>query len=330
MESENKSILLISPDFFNYSQIIKEEMEKIGFHVDWFSDRNSVSFFKRALLRVRKQMLAKDIKRYLTKILKSCENKVYTYVVIINGEVITEEFLRKLRVNQKNARFVLYMWDSLENFKDSQKILSYFDSVYSFDSKDCETYSLKFLPLFYYDQDAFDRFASTPKIYDYAYIGTVKRGKLNSLKNLFNLLGMHFSRSYTYLYLQKRLVYLYYKIKDGEFKKSRMSDFRYKRLTAAQCNNILMQSNIIIDVPMKNQNGLTIRTLETISRGQRLITTNENIKNYDFYREDQIYIYRGGEIDYSKSFFQCNQVICNERIKKYFIGDWLKEILAVD
>lgn len=330
MDNQDKNVLLISPDFFNYSQIIKSELEKIGYCVDWFSDRNSVTFFKRALLRVKKQMLANEIKKYLNKILNFCEHKSYAYVLVINGEVITEEFLKRLRDKQKQAKFVLYMWDSLENFKDSQKLLPYFDFAYSFDQIDAQKYSLKFLPLFYYEENAFERFTSTPNEYDYAYIGTVKRGKLKALNTLFGLLGEHYSNGFAYLFLQKRLVYLYYKLKDADFKKSKMGDFRYRRLSTDQCNDVLMKSNIVVDVPMKNQNGLTIRTMETISRGQRLITTNAHIENYDFYREDQIYIYRGGRIDFTHPFFQNDQAIRNEQIKKYYIGDWLKQLLATD
>lgn len=326
----NKRILLISPDFFNYSQIIKTKLEQSGYNVDWFSDRNCVTFFKRALLRVRKQLLSREIKKYLNAILDFCRDKDYAYVIVINGEVITKEFLNGLRDNQKQAKFVLYMWDSLDNFKDSQQILPCFDSVFSFDPIDSNKYNIRFLPLFYYDEQAYERFSSTAKVYDYAYIGTVKRGKLKALKTLFDILGKHYSHGYTYLFLQKKLVYFYYKLKDREFKKSKMSDFRYKRLSTEQCEEVLLKSNIVVDVPMKNQNGLTIRTLETISRGQRLITTNENIKDYDFYREDQIYIYHGGEIDYTHPFFRCDQAIDNKEIKKYYIGDWLGQLLAED
>ena len=325
-------VLLISPEFFNYSQIIKRALEEKGFIVDWYSDRNGVSFFKKAILRVKKSLANNSIKKYLDKILKETSATAYDYVFVINGEVITANFIEKMRRNQPQAKFVLYMWDALANFKDSELIAPLFDDCYSFDISDCTKNKLfKFLPLFYYNKNAKEDFAKSEKIYDYACIATVKPGKIQYLNRIFSQLDSKFSASYKYLFLQSRLVYFYYKLKyKEEFKGTKMSSFKYKRLSPEKCECITRQSRFIVDIPMKNQNGLTIRTFETLSRGQKLLTSNTNITQYDFYSKEIIYLYSKGEIDFKSDFFKKDVVETSVVFEKYFIGEWLNRILGLE
>ncbi len=325
-----KRVLLISPDFFNYSQIIKSAMEKKGYIVDWFSDRNGVSFMKKALLRVKKSALKSSIDKYLKKIRKFAANYDYEYVVVVNGEVLTAEFVESLKKDHADAEFVLYMWDSLKNFSDSEKLLPCFDKCFSFDKNDCETHeALEFLPLFYYLDDGYTDFVNAEKVYDYAFIGTVKKGKFGEIKKITDNLDERYDKSFKYLYLQSRLVYLYYKFKyRQEFKDAKMSMFRYKRLSTKRCNEIGLRAKIIVDVPMKDQNGLTIRTFEILSRGQKLITSNANIRDYDFFDSDQVYVYDGNEIDFSAEFFEDRLCEENTEIKKYHIDNWLTALMA--
>ncbi len=46
----------------------------------------------------------------------------------------------------------------------------------------------------------------------------------------------------------------------------------------------------IIDVPQPGQMGLTLRPMEALFFGRKLITTNKDIKNYDFYCPENIFI----------------------------------------
>ncbi|MDE6284807.1 MAG: hypothetical protein K2M17_03600, partial [Bacilli bacterium] len=260
-------------------------------------------------------------------IIEFTSDVTYEYVIVINGEVLNEDFLIRLRASHSQAKFILYMWDSLENFSDSKKILKCFDKVFSFDHEDCEKYSLNFLPLFYYEKCGNAEYLKTDKQYDYVFIGTIKKGKIEHIRLIFDQLDKHGYTSYKYLYLQSRLVYLYYKFKYKEFKHVKMSMFKYKRLSNDECNNITCKANIVVDVPMKSQNGLTIRVFETLSRGQKLLTTNANIVNYDFYNENQIYVYDGNKMDFNSAFFTGKKYIYNEKIEKYHIEHWLDTLM---
>ena len=324
-------LLLISPEFFNYSQIISDAFKRRGFSVRWYSDRNKTSVFGKAILRIKKSFAGKSIKKYLDKILGETSSETFDYVVVINGEVLTPEFISQLRSAQPAAKFILYMWDALANFKDSQKIAPLFDARFSFDKSDCDRDpSFAFLPLFYYDKGLKEKFASTEKVYDYACITTVKAGKMQHLKEIFSQLDSHFSSSYKYLYLQGRFVYLYYKLKyRKEFSGMKMKDFRYKRIPYDKYSEIVCKSRILVDIPMKNQNGLTIRTFECLGSGQKLITSNKNIAEYDFYSPEYIYIFGDGDINTGDAFFN-DGAVSVKNIENYYIDRWVERILGKD
>jgi hypothetical protein len=54
--------------------------------------------------------------------------------------------------------------------------------------------------------------------------------------------------------------------------------------------NLYNDSNVILDIHHPLQNGLTIRTFETLGAKKKIITTNEHIKKYKFYNSNNILI----------------------------------------
>lgn len=107
---------------------------------------------------------------------------------------------------------------------------------------------------------------------------------------------------FDYQYIQGKNVAFYYKILEFDFKEAKFSDFVYRRLSNVENNKKIMQSKNIIDCPKEGQTGLTIRTFEALGSSKKLITTSKSIRNYDFYKPENIYIV-DGEIDSNNIFF---------------------------
>jgi len=60
---------------------------------------------------------------------------------------------------------------------------------------------------------------------------------------------------------------------------------------------------------------------------KKVITTNKDIVNYDFYSKNNIYIYiPGEEIDFSSSFFQ-TKFTKIDNFDCYSLHSWLKKII---
>ena len=73
-----------------------------------------------------------------------------TDVFVVNAEALTPHILFKLKEKYLDAKFTLYMWDSIRNKKNTVKLLSFFDVVFSFDINDANKCNeIKYEPLFY-------------------------------------------------------------------------------------------------------------------------------------------------------------------------------------
>lgn len=318
-----KKVLLISPNFFEYHNDLIEEMVNQGFQVRWFDDRPSNNFFDKVFIRVNKKILQKKIEMYFNTILDDCSKENYDIVFIIFGQIFDKNNIRKMREVLPNAKFIYYTWDSVNNFPFITDIYKEFDISYSFDDEDCKQYNMKFLPLFYCND-----YKETEIKYDISTILTIKKGKLNNFLSIKNILPSN-CKCYHYLYLQSRLVYLFYRFKYKEFKDAKMRDFFYKRLDRQKVYDIFSQSKVVVDCQMQNQIGLTMRTFEVLHLKKKLITTNSNIKKYDFYNPNNVFIVDEDNFKIPNDFIESefdNSV--NDILNDYSISSFINKILG--
>lgn len=330
IDLNKKSVLLIAPDFFGYQIEILNNLRKSGADVLYFDERPKNDFFTKAFIRINKKIIKKKIENYYNDILKKISTINFDYVIIINIEAMSSEILKKLRDQQQSAKFILYMWDSILNKKNTVELIVFFDSVYSFDKQDCaKIESIKFRPLFYgnsYKQIADS--SSTIK-YDLCFIGTVHSDRYSILQKIIEIRSKIEIKFFFYMYFQKHILFWVKKIKDPKFKKAKRQDFHYRPLISSETINYIGHSKIIIDINHPKQSGLTIRTIEALGAKKKLITTNSDIKNYDFYNEDNILIIDRNNPEIPIKFFNTkHKEIPIEIYNKYSISSWIQDILS--
>ena len=112
-----------------------------------------------------------------------------------------------------------------------------------------------------------------------------------------------------------------------------LTNFYYNSVTLniQKIKDYIVESNIILDIPMANQNGLSMRTFECMGYHKKIITTNKNVLNYDFYKPENIYYYDGEKIDFDNIFFKSEYLEIDEEIlKKYSLDTWVDKLLMED
>ena len=72
-----KKLLLIMPRFFNYPNLISEELNNMGYQVDFFDDRPSTNAFIKAAIRINKNLIYTYIKKYFDGIMTKIKNEKY-------------------------------------------------------------------------------------------------------------------------------------------------------------------------------------------------------------------------------------------------------------
>lgn len=324
---KTERMLFISTTFNGYYQEIIENL-KNSYLVDWYSDRPSNSIFSRAIIRVCPKLMKLKIAKYEQRILKEIGNKRYDVIFVILGQSFSQKFWAELRKSQANAAFIYYLWDSSTNFKCISNNYKFFDITFSFDKNDCQKYGFEFLPLFYTKQFNVDSPNPNPN-FDYSYIGTVKPGRYMIVNRILKQLDTQNLKGFKYFYLHSKYVLLYYKIKyKKEFNEVKIGDLNFKLLSREKCFELENNSKIIVDVQQPGQLGLTIRTFEALGMKKKIITTNSDIRNYDFFNENNIYIVNGDTIDFENSFFKTEFKEIDEKIReKYSIKNWTATLI---
>ena len=88
--------------------------------------------------------------------------------------------------------------------------------------------------------------------------------------------------------------------------------------------DIVEQSLCIIDVPKPNQSGLTLRVLEAIFYNKKLITTNKNVVEEEFYNPQNILVWDNPTQEELISFFTKPVIpVTSDICKKYTIEQWI-------
>ncbi|MEA5222677.1 hypothetical protein VB296_07270 [Enterobacter cloacae] len=317
----SKKALVFCPKFFSYDIEIKKAIENQGYSVELHDERPSTDLFIRALIRFGfNAVLKRKIENYYLNIFNSL-NETVDILIIINPESITPELLKKFRGKCKNI--VVYMWDSFKNKPQAKNLIPHADSFYTFDVNDSQAFNIKFKPLFYSDIYKIDELQTLPR-YDISFIGTVHSSRYEYVKKI-----SHDFNSYTFFFCPSHFVFFYKKYITREIKKVAIKDVSFKSLSVNDVISVVANSKCILDISHPLQQGLTMRSIETMGAKRKLITTNKSIVNYDFFDEDNILVVDNAFTKHQVEHFLQRKYksLEAEIYNKYSVNYWVQDFL---
>jgi len=286
-----KKVLLVAPKYHNYLTNIASAFKDLGAEVFSYSqDPETLLFTNFYLSRLEKfsiikKIYAQEVNKTNQKILNAIIGRKFDHVVVIKGDLLSDNTISQLRNQFPSSNFILYQWDSIKNYDYLQRI-KYFDAVYSFDYDDCNKYSeISYLPLFYSEEYA--KIALLQNIvykYDVFFLGfnhTIRVNKIHEMISFFENKDLKYSINL--------MTTISEKIQLG-LKRSKINCF-FKSLKFNQFSEKYIKSKAIIDISSPDQTGLPIRIIEAIGANKKIITTNYNIINESFYNPKMIFIW---------------------------------------
>ncbi|MBD1392317.1 CgeB family protein [Mucilaginibacter glaciei] len=298
-------------------------MEKLGAEVTWFDDRPSNSFISKVFIRLNKNSLKQAIDSYYATILQSVKDKKFDYVLFISPESVNKKSLKAFKLNFTGSKFILYMWDSFKN-KQSFDLVEYFDSVLTFDSEDASEYKLSLRPLFYIDTY---KQAEVEPTNDLLFIGTAHSDRYNFIKKFIEPF-FEGKKIKLYFFLSSKKLYWLKKAFDSNFRRIKYSDVSFESLSHQDNANFMNASKMILDINHPGQVGLTMRTIECIGAQKKLITTNSNIRDYDFFDPANILVIDRKDPQIDRSFLDTPfKPLPPNLLFKYSINGWLADVL---
>ena len=325
---EGKRFLFVAPPFFGYYKEIISEIESRGGFVDWLPDRPLDHPIGKTITRFAPKLVSHVADRIYSDLLADYGASSYDYVLVLNGQTLSTKFLKSLRASYPRALFILYIWDSVANRRHVSGNFAFFDRVFSFDPADVDFYGLCLRPLFYTPQFSVSHPHGT-FAYDLSLVGTAHSDRYDVISRLTHSLSPAIN-TFWYLYLQAPWVFYVYCLLKPSMRSSKPDEFRYATLPISAVNDIFMSSRAILDIAHPRQNGLTMRTLETLGASKKLVTTNAAVREYDFYDPVNIAVIDRSAPFIEPDFFRSAYSPLAPRIlSRYSLAGWLDDVLGI-
>ena len=328
---KDKKILFFGLEAFGYKNIILNEMRKQAAVVDYFNSKSVTTNIGKAVLKFAPWLLLPKTRRYYNNVLKQVRNNHYDIVLLMRCDSADRTILNRYRKAFPNAEFRLYLWDSLSNVIGIRSKIPCFDRVMSFDRKDCQMNpAFGFRPLFFADTYAMKPIDQSKAVYDLSFCGTMHSDRYVVIQKAVEWCRKEGLRTFIYPYFQSGFVYWAYRIKDKRYRKAQKSDFVYKQMPTVEVGKLMGETKAMLDIHHPSQSGLTMRTIETLGSKRKLITTNTDIMNYDFYDPANILIIDREQPALTKEFFTSEYRELDQDIyNNYTISTWVRDVLLM-
>ncbi|MDY0277600.1 MAG: hypothetical protein RBQ97_05915 [Acholeplasma sp.] len=320
---KNKNILFIAPSFFGYEIEIKNHLVQKGAIVDYLDDRMNKSVIYKILNRVKFPFIDLFNSIMFNKKIKFLKED-YDYIFIIKCESVSIKSLKKLHDKYVTSVFILYLWDSISNVRGIENKFSYFDRIYSFDITNCKSYPLiTYRPLFFSNKFMTVNNHETKILYDASFIGTDHGDR----KKIIEMLLKKNSDLNVFIYMYSPSKAISFVKRLFRFKNMSLISLNYSKMSFSEIIDIISKSNVVIDIHNKNQDGLTMRTIEAFALNKKIITTNKSIVYTDIYGTGNVLVmdrYKPQEI---REFLDKKFLPYNEAIKSnYSISSFISFI----
>ncbi|MGR6503003.1 hypothetical protein [Shewanella sp. Koi 1] len=326
-----KKVLFICPRFFGYEQEIELELIRLGAQVDFYDERPFTSSIAKVFNRLNfKTLIKRQIKDYYSDILQQAENVKYDFLFVIAPETMGADFLMDFKSNNDKVKTILYLWDSIENKKNALNLIQHFDKVVTFDKNDSIIDGkITFLPLFYIEAYGKYHRDISKLSYDLAFIGTAHSGRYGIVKRIIGNIKKESVNTFLFFFSPSKLLFLLKKVFTSELEGISINDISFKPMAFKELINVLGDSRIVIDIEHPKQNGLTMRTIEMLGMQKKLITTNKNVIEYDFYNPQNILVVDREDLSIDASFLHSEYQPVDATIReKYSLSAWLLNLFS--
>ncbi|QBO58179.1 glycosyltransferase [Chryseobacterium salivictor] len=314
-------ICVISFDFWNYDAHIVEELRRKGVdahHINIGAYRHG-SFSARIKNSISKILLKRNLKNKLRQemILEKL-NKLgpQDQILVINPELIDREF--HVQIKKFTKRYIAYLYDSLARCP-AQHLFDLFDNVFSFDKADAAKNSFQLITNYNYLPELKQ---TQPAEYDLIYLGSFDN-RIGPLAKIIAKIE-ELNLSYSCVVVGKKTWTKKLVQNAGEI------TFTRKRIKHNDIPRYYSEGKVLVDLMRDNQTGLSFRFFEAMALKKKIITNNPTVKEYDFYRPENILVLNDDLSNLDRSFFESDyQELPVDVYEKYRIKHWVETVFEL-
>lgn len=313
-------ITILSLDLYGFNKFIVDELKNKDVNATYINSAEFKYVYKNFGEKLKNFLSKTFIKKNLKKIkqtnfiLNKIPNDIQDITLVVDPAHFNHIVLKEIR--KKSVKLIAYNYDSIAQLPLPADKISYFDEIYSFDKDDCKNYNFKFITNFIY---------STKKeiITNYRLkaftIQSKSNDRIRTLSKIADELDALNINSYEF--------HVYGKTKKGI---NNNIIFFNERIPLHTFKEKMENSEILLDLVRDGQNGLSFRIFEAMALQKKLITTNKNIIDYDFYNPNNILVIDKKRPVISAEFLNSKYQPISENIyNKYTLDQWLKTIFNI-
>lgn len=224
--------------------------------------------------------------------------------IIIFDTVLTIPAANYIKKHYPQLRVIYWFWNHIYN-KSNLEQLSDNIEKWSYDIEDCKKYSLKHNTQFYFKELVSQKDNHYSNEHDFFFVGAEK-GRKSEIDKMSEL-------------IERNNLSKFFSITGNNRK-----DRKYKWLSYDKVIDYIVRSRCIVDLVPSAQKGLTIRPLEALFFKKKLITNFSNIKQYDFYHPENIFVVDVDSEDKLVSFINTDfNMQVGKYQEKYDFNSWL-------
>lgn len=315
--NSSKKILIIAPFAFGYTAHIQKALQQFEtvdaqiLYLDQpaFAYKNTLhkaqNFFSKLIFgkNLKKTFVTDRIKASLTQLGKQDE------IFIIRPDMLSDDLLNFIK--DKTQKFIAYYYDSTRRFPRKVDIIPMLDKVYSYDRLDVSTYNLSFLTNYIFEESNYVK-------YEHQFFNiSTNDYRFPLLENLAKYLK---ENNWTYNI----------QVYNGSEMPAEYVEIITTQKSIQEVSNLIQKAKIIVEIQRIEQVGLSFRIFEALGHRKKLITTNKDIVNYDFYHPQNILVVDENNIEIPADFVTSDYVEIDSAIlSNYKIENWVKPIFEL-
>lgn len=242
-------------------------------------------------------------------------HKFQDEVLIIRPDFLSDFLLKKIK--NRTYKFNSFYFDSIGHRPRKKDIIHFFDHIYSFDKVDIKKYGFEFCTNYIFDEVPFN------ENYNSLFFNISSNDDEYRFEKLEQLATYIKQRDWSHNFISVR--------GGKKIIKHDLFTITNKIIPIEEVKDQLLNSKIIVEIQRQNQIGLSFRVFECLGFKRKLITTNKDIVNYDFYNPQNILVLDPENIHIPKSFVESPYVeVSQETLNHYRINNWVKRVFKLN
>lgn len=329
-----QKIVVISFDHWNYDKFIVDKLNELGqeahhIKIGNFQHKNVLERIINAFSKIFLGKNPKHIKRqeYIIKTLEKLGKQ--DQILVINPELIDKNYHEKIKTFTNN--YIAYLYDSVARCNVLHLLDGIFDEVFSFDKKDIKQYHFKQTQNYNYLKKNDLQVKNIKQ--EVIYIASIDERMEKMFAIAKYLIAEKISFRFiivgkkAWKYQLKKIVFTL--IKPSHPITNSQIYFTTKRIEQQQMLDWYQESNILLDLVRKNQTGLSFRIFEAMAFEKKIITSNNSVFDYDFYNENNYFIF-DNNLDKVSNFVKKPFQKMDDKVYEYYtIENWVKNVFKI-